>query len=145
MVTTFLIGIALSRGPDAAARHQAYLELLGAGMLGSVNYEYSLTPQWSARTWMAIIPGGHAGGVFPGAMAQYSLGEKYLQMFTGLGAAFAFEVDGRAYAVGSIGLRYFVTGPDSGFFTQFVTYGFFGLGEGGGLLPWPGLSFGYSF
>jgi len=128
-------------GPPAIkAPNAVYTELLGQGILLSVNYDRRLGEHISVRAGVAVV--GLGFGV-PVSVSFLSSGDHKFEMGAGLLYATAtngFEkIEGVA---GSANIGYRYQPRDGGFMFRI---GFTPLLGSGGLLPWGGASFGICF
>jgi hypothetical protein len=137
------------------ARNAFYIELLGNGLLYSINYDRLLTDQISGRVGLMVIGAASdssaAAVIAAPIMANYLFGRGNSHFETGIGVTLMSgavdnvgEIDDEGFsgAVGTATLGYRYQRPGGGFVFRAGLTPFFGRG---GILPWFGLSFGYGF
>ena len=132
----------------AQGRNAVYFEILGNGVIYSINYDRKFTPTISGRLGIGGL--GTAGAV--PLMVNFMPGTGASRLELGIGPALVFapedidegefsdELDAGLVGTATIGYRY---QPVLGGFVFRV--GFTPLFGQGGILPWGGVSFGYSF
>lgn len=138
------------------AQNTFFVELLGNGLVYSLNYERFFTPQLGIRIGGMFLRGeDDAGdeatvGIFP-VMATYLLGDGNSHFETGLGvgiftaSANIDEIDedfgaSDLYATATLGYRY--QKPEGGVIFR---AGFTPAYASGNFIPWVGVSVGYAF
>ena len=144
-----------SPAPAVTAPNAVYVELLGNGLLYSVNYDRLVAPHVSARVGVAALAaadgGSSAAVVAAPLMVNYLFGKGSSRFETGVGILLASgsvenvegaEDDSFSGAVGTATLGYRYQRPGGGFFFRTGLTPFFGTG---GIAPWFGISFGYGF
>lgn len=137
------------------ARNAFYVELLGNGILYSLNYDRMITPKVSARVGVAALAAADdstsAGVVAAPIMVNYLFGEGNSHFETGVGLMLASgavdevgdeEDDAFSGAVGTATLGYRYQRPGGGFVFRAGLTPFFSTD---GILPWFGVSFGYGW
>jgi hypothetical protein len=137
------------------ARNAFYIELLGNGLLYSVNYDRLFADQISGRVGLMVIGAANdssaAAVIAAPIMANYLFGRGNSHFEAGIGVTVmtgavenveGIEDEGFSGAVGTATLGYRYQRPGGGFVFRAGLTPFFG---GGGILPWFGLSFGYGF
>ena len=137
------------------ARNAAYVELLGNGLLYSMNYDRMITPRVSARVGImglgAATDSASAGIIAAPVMVNYLFGEGNSHLETGIGLMLAsgsvddvegFEDESFSGAVGTATLGYRYQRPAGGFVFRAGLTPFFGTD---GIAPWFGISFGYGW
>jgi hypothetical protein len=138
--------------PDRA-KNTFFVELLGNGLLYSLNYERFFTPRLGIRIGGMYVEGNDEGesvalGMFP-VMGTYLFTEGNHHFETGLGAGFgtaAVDLDvgedwgSAVFGTATLGYRY--QKPEGGVLFR---AGFTPIFGEGGFLPWFGLSVGYAF
>lgn len=143
----------------ALARNAVYVELLGNGLLYSINYDRLLTPNAAGRVGLMFVTAeddqGDSGTVaIVPVMGSWLWGDGNSHFETGIGLALAtasfdfadeFDVDesGGAttvYGTGVLGYRY--QRPGGGFVFRVGLTPVFTTND---FAPWFGLSFGYAF
>jgi hypothetical protein len=137
------------------ARNAFYVELLGNGLLYSLNYDRLFADQISGRVGIMLIGAANdtsaAGVIAAPILANYLFGRGNSHFEAGIGITLMsgavenveeIEEEGFSGAVGTATLGYRYQRPGGGFVFRAGLTPFFG---GGGILPWFGLSFGYGF
>ena len=137
------------------ARNAFYIELLGNGLLYSVNYDRLFADQISGRVGLMVIGAANdssaAAVIAAPIMANYLFGRGNSHFEAGVGITLMtgavenveeIEDEGFSGAVGTATLGYRYQRPDGGFIFRAGLTPFFGRG---GIVPWFGLSFGYGF
>lgn len=165
LLVTSTLALALAwRATPAAAQNgvplkpnAAYLELLGNGLLYSLNYDRFLTAHLTGRVGLFVLAAQDSDGEGSGAvlatpvLVNYLFGRGNHHLETGIGATLLAgaiedledEVDESfSGAVGTATLGYRYQRPGGGFVFRAGVTPFFGAG---GIAPWFGVSFGYSF
>lgn len=143
------------------ARNAVYVELLGNGLLYSVNYDRLFTDNVSGRIGAMFVAGedeeGDSGyALITPIIASYLFGQGSSKFEAGLGVALGYaSVDGLDFGeegagvdesgagvigTGVLGYRY--QRPDGGFVFR---VGLTPLFDDSGFAPWFGVSFGYGF
>ena len=161
-VMTALLALAASAGSAAAqdrvmpsAPNAVYVELLGNGLLYSLNYDRLLTPNIAARvgvTGLAAASDSAAAGVFgTPLMVSYLFGRGNSHLETGVGVLLVaggvenvegFEDESFSGAIGTATIGYRYQRPGGGFVFRAGVTPFFNTN---GIGPWVGLSLGYGF
>lgn len=137
------------------ARNAFYIELLGNGLLYSINYDRLFADQISGRVGVMLIGAANdssaAAVIAAPIMANYLFGRGNSHFEAGIGVMLMtgavenveeIEDEGFSGAVGTATLGYRYQRPGGGFIFRAGLTPFFGRG---GILPWFSLSFGYGF
>ena len=137
------------------ARNAFYVELLGNGLLYSINYDRLFADQVSGRVGIMLIGAASdssaAAVIAAPIMANYLFGRGNSHFEAGIGALLVsggsenvegFEDEDFSGAVGTATLGYRYQRPGGGFVFRAGLTPFFGAG---GIVPWFGVSFGYGF
>lgn len=166
-VHSFLVGtlglLGWTAAPAAAQErvppspNSVYVELLGNGLLYSINYDRYMTPHLTGRAGLFVLAASDSDGDGGGAVIATPLLVNYLfgtgshHLETGVGVTLAAgaiedledEVDDSfSGAMGTATLGYRYQRPTGGFVFRAGVTPFFGAG---GVVPWFGISLGYAF
>lgn len=151
----------LAAAPTLAAQqavtapNAVYVELLGNGLLYTLNYDRLFTPHVSGRVGLMLLAAGNgesaAGVLATPLMVNYLVGEGNSHFEAGAGILLingavdnvgTAEDEGFSGSVGTATLGYRYQRPGGGFIFRIGVTPFFGLSGGA---PWAGISFGYGF
>lgn len=133
---------------EPLARTAGYVELLGNGLIYSVNLDRRFTERWSGRVGLAAF-----GGAAVPVTANYLAGSGSHHLEAGAGPLFLYfpensdpndefaDIEGGTGVLGTatLGYRY---QPRAGGFVFRI--GFTPVFGPGGVLPWAGISFGFA-
>jgi hypothetical protein len=139
----------------AAAPNAVYVELLGNGLLYTLNYDRLVTPNVAARVGFmglgAASDSASAAVVAAPLMVSYLFGGGSSHLETGIGVMLAagavdevegFEDESFSGAIGTATVGYRYQRPGGGFVFRAGVTPFF---DTSGIAPWIGLSLGYGF
>ncbi len=127
---------------ETPVKHAIYIELLGNGLVYSVNYDHKFGTDWSGRIGVGFAAGDSDWfGTMP-ILVNYLLGEGNTRLELGAGVLLgggSDSGDSDSDVFGTLTVAYRKETANGTFFKAAFTPIF----DGHGFLPWFGISFGY--